>query len=169
MKHSTSLSSVAELENMQNINFSDFYIIGVDRGILSGQKALLAAASLQPAQILDSYPKKSSSTIINVVDYCFPQGVKIDLVPVTVAKNLSGPGNTLIYLYYHTYTNHYCNIAFDQFHIIQFCDSNGKLSYGCCLTITEHMDVPNDTTLENLRIKIMHESASNKVSLTFNI
>ena len=83
---------MAEAENAQNANFSDFFIIGVDRGILTGQKPLVSSMSLQPAQILDTYPKKSSSTIINIVDYCFPQGVKIDLVPATVAKNSSGPG-----------------------------------------------------------------------------
>ena len=105
IKHSTSLNSVPEIENLQNVNFTDFYIIGVDRGILSGQKALVSSASLQPAQIVDSYPKKSSSTIINVVDYCFPQGVKIDLVPISVAKNLSGPGKTNIYNYTNTFTN----------------------------------------------------------------
>jgi len=92
IKQSTSLHSLTEADIPQNINFSDFFIIGVDRGILTGQKQLVSSMSLQPAQVLDTYPKKSSSTIINIVDYCFPQGVKIDLVPATEAKNSSGPG-----------------------------------------------------------------------------
>jgi hypothetical protein len=58
-------------------------------------------------------------------------------------------------------------IAFDQFHITQFCDSNGRVSYGCCLTITEHIDVPNDTILETLRGKILQETASNKIKTAY--
>lgn len=124
-------------EANDHLNFVEVCEIGMDRKILTG--AVAATTSLQNAQVVNVFPPRANTnsdghfdTIIpNITDFCFPNGVPVDIVSASAAEYITGP-------------------PYDSYHVIQFVDPNVGVIYGCCIIISEMVKPMNKTVEDNL-------------------
>lgn len=118
-------------------NFLEFCCVGVDRAILSGFEPCRRSL-LQPPQIIDVFPTRDPACpapiIETIADYCFPEGVRLELVSgqTDIDRVAQAPPP-------------------DTLHVLQFSDANGKPTYGAVLIVTELLEAPNDLTVESLQ------------------
>lgn len=112
--------------------FLQFCIVGLDRMILGGnEKPLISMGSNQPPQILDTYPLENHILVDTITDFCFPQGVFLDLVDASVANAL-------------------CRCENDKMHVAQFSDMRGVATYACFITIYDRLVPQNSDIINNI-------------------
>jgi hypothetical protein len=105
------------MENNIQQNFLEFYIIGPESSIISGEKQPVVSRQ-QPTEILNRYPSENPVIMDSIADFAFPLGAFTHLTPSFAhAKAI---------LKKHPH----------QYHILQFSDSQGIPTYACCLTVT---------------------------------
>jgi hypothetical protein len=131
-------------------NFLELVCIGANRESLEGSSFLAGSSeaeqlsnlnSLQRGKvdILDHFKlgeceKGFTCRIESITDYCFPDGVVIDVVLKTDIVKYAGSKN-------------------DAMHVMQFSDATGSPTYACCLTVTEHVEPKNKDIIRSLLLQ----------------
>ena len=137
---------------MNASNFTYFCVTGVSSDVLNGKVKLNPFNAYLPAHIIETYPTNDCNGGIlpdNISDYCFPIGVYHEPVFKKHAENMIGPSN-------------------DKFHIIQFSDARGKVTYGCCVTTTEIVPTSKDIIEHAVRKKLTFNLAGTKLNKFIN-
>mmetsp|Transcript_4920 Transcript_4920/g.7501 ORF Transcript_4920/g.7501 Transcript_4920/m.7501 type:complete len:953 (-) Transcript_4920:33-2891(-) len=111
-------------ESDVNCNFLEFCVVGVKRKVLTGEDKP-EMGSIQPAAILDNFPKRNQPFIECISDFAFPSGVFLHM---TDSKR---------------YAEILCKQRRDQYTVLQFSDSFGTPTYACCLVVTDAVPLHN--------------------------
>ena len=138
--------------HMNSSNFTYFCVTGVSSDVLNGKVKLNPFHVYLPAHVIETYPTNDCNGSIlpeNISDYCFPIGVHHEPVFKKHAENMIGPSN-------------------DKFHIIQFSDAKGKVTYGCCVTTTEIVPTSRDIIEHAVRNKLEFNLAGAKLNKFIN-
>lgn len=86
-------------------------------------------SSYFPSRATYNYPQTlSAPSIENISDFCFPSGVSVNICGVASANCFIDSSN-------------------DKFHVMQFTNSYGHITYACCLTIRKAMQLPTDSEI----------------------
>ena len=105
------------MENNIQQNFLEFYMIGVERSILSGEKEP-SVSQQQPSEILNRFPAENTVFMDSIADFAFPRGAYLHLTrSVAYARSILRRKPA-------------------QQHILQFSDARGVPTFACCLTVT---------------------------------
>jgi hypothetical protein len=131
-------------------NFLELVCVGASKESLDGSSFLVGSSeeeqlsnlnSLQRGklEILDHFKledREESFTCIieSITDYCFPDGVVVDVVLKADIVKYAGASN-------------------DAMHVMQFSDVTGSPTYACCLTVTEHLEPKNKDIIRSLLLQ----------------
>jgi len=133
-------------------NFLHFCVTGVSSEVLNGKVKLNPFNVYLPAQVIETFPSNNchgSNLPDNISDYCFPTGVYHEPVCKKSVDKITGPSN-------------------DKFHIIQFSDAKGKVTYGCCVTTTEVVPTTRDILVKAVKNKLSYNLAGVKINKFVN-
>jgi hypothetical protein len=131
-------------------NFLELVCLGANRESLEGSSFLVGSGeteqlsnlnSLQrgKVEILDHFKvgdrdEGFTCIIESITDYCFPDGVVIDVILRTDIVKYAGAKN-------------------NSMHVMQFSDVAGSPTYACCLTVTEHIEPKNKGIIRSLLLQ----------------
>jgi hypothetical protein len=134
----------------KSTNFLELVCLGANSESLEGSSFLVGSGeteqlsnlnSLQrgKVEILDHFKvgdreEGFTCVIESITDYCFPDGVVIDVVLKTDIVKYAGAKNNLM-------------------HVMQFSDVAGSPTYACCLTVTEHIEPKNKDIIRSLLLQ----------------
>lgn len=96
-----------------------------------------------PSRTTYGYPRTlAAPSIENISDFCFPSGVSVNVCGVASANCFTDSSN-------------------DKFHVMQFTNSFGHISYACCLTIRTAVQLPDDpeTSEQILLLSVQQKAA----------
>ena len=118
-------ASLGRKQCEQEVNLLEYCKVGVDREVLAGKTPPDWMNYRQKAKVLDSYPTPCP-LIENIHDYCFPQGVPLELLMQSQVAS-------------------YSQAHHDRLHILSFQDAKGTPTFATVLTVVEI--VPTSFTL----------------------
>lgn len=140
------------MENNIQQNFLEFYMIGVQRSILSGTKEPVLSQQ-QPSEILNRFPAENTVFMDSIADFAFPLGAYLHLTrSIAYARSILKKKPA-------------------QYHILQFSDAEGVPTFACCLTVTSVLrlrrsNAHHATVLSNLA-PVLSRTQAREVLLKF--
>eukprot|EP01041_Mallomonas_annulata_P004163 gene4163-8279_t len=125
-------------------SFLQFYTIGIHTDYLCGRKKFSTNSTIKkPPEVIEIYPTNEAKVIDSIADFCFPDGVYLDVMQEGAANYITG---------------NKCDIT----HIAQFTDLFGTPTYGCFITVTEkkNHNIRRNTS-KSIHTEKSHDSSSN--------